>query len=62
MNIWKDEMKCMSELKKTIYKSPLPRKKQRVMARAELPGKVKRFSEEQIFLFKIRRYTKALFN
>lgn len=61
MSIWKDEMKSIRKLKKTIYKPPLPLKKQRVTARAQMPGKVKVFSEDEIFLFKVRRYAKECF-
>ena len=56
MSIWKMEMERIRKLKKTIYKPPLPLKKQRVTARAQLPGKVKMFSEDEIFLFKVRKY------
>jgi len=59
MGVWKDEMESIRRLKKTIYKPPLPLKKQRVTARAQIPGKVKTFSEEEIFLFKLKRYDKC---
>ena len=56
MYIWKMEMESIRKLKKTIYKPPLPLKKQRVTMRAQMPGKVKVFSEGEVFLFKVRRY------
>ncbi|MCK4307863.1 hypothetical protein KAW50_06540 [candidate division WOR-3 bacterium] len=59
MSIWKMEMERIRKLKKTIYKPPLPLKKQRVTARAQLPGKVKMFSEDEIFLFKVRKYRQS---
>ena len=62
MGAWKDEIARIRKLKKLIYKPPLPLKKQRTTARAQLPGKVKVFTEEEVFLFKIRRYANALFN
>lgn len=58
MGPWNDEMENIKKLKKTIYKPPLPLKRQRVTARAQMPGKVKAFTEEQIFLFKVREYAK----
>ena len=56
MSIWKMEMERIRKLKKTIYKPPLSLKKQRVTARAQLPGKVKMFSEDEVFLFNVKRY------
>lgn len=61
MGIWKDEMKRIRKLKKTIYKPPSPRRIQRAIINTQMPGKVKVFSEEEIFLFKVRRYA-AMFN
>jgi len=55
MKNWLDEMKAIKE-KNCTYRAPLPLKKQRVTARAERPGKCKIFSEEEIFLFKLRMY------
>ena len=56
MYIWNMEMERIRKLKKTIYKSPLPLKKQRTTLRAQMPGKVRMFTEGEIFLFKVRRY------
>lgn len=56
MSIWKDEMESIRKLKKTIYKPPLPIKKQRTVMRAQMPGRVKVFSEEEIFLSNIKRF------
>lgn len=56
MNVWKDEMERIKRLKRTIYRPPLSIKKQRVTTRAQMPGKVKVFTEDEIFLFKIRNY------
>ena len=58
MGIWKDEMERIRKLKRTIYRPPLPLKKQRTTLRAQMPGKVKMFTEGEIFLFKVRRYRK----
>jgi len=41
-----------------LYKCPLPKKRQRVIAKAEEPGEVKVFSEEEIFLYKIKEFEK----
>lgn len=46
--------------KKLIYKPPLPKKMQRVQAKAERRGKVRIFSEEQIFLENVRRAAKYI--
>ena len=59
MSIWKDEMESIKKLKKTIYKPPLPIKKQRTTMRAQMPGKVRIFSEGEIFLFKVKRYRES---
>lgn len=59
MSAWNIEMEGIRKLKRTIYKPPLPMKRQRVIARAQLPGKVKIFSEEEIFLFNVRRYRQS---
>jgi hypothetical protein len=59
MYAWKDEMKSIKELKKTIYRPPLPLKKQRTTMRAQMPGKVKVFSEDEVFLFKVKRYIES---
>lgn len=59
MSIWKMEMERIRKLKKTIYKPPLPIKKQRTTMRAQMPGKVKVFSEDEVFLFKVRKYRES---
>lgn len=46
----------MSEVRRgaPVYIPPLPRKAQRVKARGR-SGKVKKFTEEQIFLYKLKK-------
>ena len=39
-----------------IYRCSLPRKKQRVKAKEEKNGQVKIFSDEEKFLYKMRRF------
>ena len=56
MSAYAMEMERIRKLKRTIYKPPLPQKKQRVTMRAQMPGKVKVFSEEEVFLYKVREY------
>jgi len=46
----------IKEIKNTLYRCPTPKKKQQITMRAQLPGKVKILTEEEIFLFKVRRY------
>jgi len=48
-------MKIFKERPK-LYTCPLPKKKQRTTARAERSGKVKVFTEEEIFLFRVRNF------
>ena len=60
INNWNMEMERIRKLKRTIYKPPLSLKKQRTTARAQMPGKVKVFSEGEVFLFKVRRYAETL--
>ena len=57
---WKTEME---EIKKKLswrYKCPLPKKQQRVMARAERPGKCKVYSEEEKMIYKMRLFGKEV--
>lgn len=60
MSAYRMEMERIRKLKKTIYKPPLPLKKQRITMRAQMPGKVKIFSEEEVFLYKLRKYNQTL--
>ena len=60
MTAYTMEMERIRKLKRTIYKPPLPLKKQRVTMRAQMPGKVKVFSEEEVFLYKLRKYRQVL--
>lgn len=46
-----------NEVRKSFYYSP---KKPKFSLRAQLPGKVKTFTEGEIFLFKIKRFTQSL--
>lgn len=41
----------------SFYHSP---KKVKSSLRSQLPGKVKTFSEEEVFLFKVRRFIRSL--
>ena len=51
---YQEEMREIKRKRKWFYRPPLPRKKQRVTARALRHGKVKHFTEEEIFLYKVR--------
>uniref|UniRef100_A0A6M3IIY9 Uncharacterized protein n=1 Tax=viral metagenome TaxID=1070528 RepID=A0A6M3IIY9_9ZZZZ len=55
-----EEFKCKQQ-KQSIYKSPLPLKKQRITARGR-SGKVKHFTEEQIFLYKLKKFGRMFKN
>lgn len=60
MSVWEDEMKEFQKKRREwFYRSPLPKKKQRTSTPRGRSGKVHTFSEEEIFLFKIRRFAKA---
>ena len=52
--VWNDEMEEIRKKKKTIYQSPLPRKKQLITQRGRA-GKVKVYTEEEIFLFNMQQ-------
>ena len=56
----KEEFK-FKDVKKSIYKSPLPRKRQRFTAKASPRGKVKTYTEEEIYLYRLKKYG-SLFN
>lgn len=60
MSAYAMEMEGIRKLKRTIYKPPLPLKKQRVTMRAQMPGKVKVFSKEEVFLYKVKKYRQIL--
>lgn len=60
MSAYAMEMEEIRKLKRTIYKPPLPLKKQRVTMRAQMPGKVKILSKEEVFLYKIKKYRQIL--
>ena len=53
---WKEEMQDIRKKRKWFYKSPLPRKKQRVEARAERCGKCKVYTEEEKLLYLLRHF------
>ena len=59
-SIWQEEMKTMREKADWAYRSPLPKKKQRTVARAERCGKCKQFSAEEILVENLRRCEAAL--
>lgn len=48
MTIWQDEMESIKRVKSTIYRPPLPKKKQRVFCPEEQPGPIKVYSKEEI--------------
>ena len=45
-----------------LYKDPLPKKTQQVTAKASPKGKVKVFTEEEVFLFRLKRFKRPRFN
>ena len=47
----------IKDMKKMIYKPPLPKKAQRTTPRGR-SGKVKIYTEEEIFLYKMRQFRK----
>ena len=47
-------MKIFKERPK-LYTCPLPKKKQRTTMKAQKSGKVKIFTEEEVFLFRVKR-------
>jgi len=47
------------KMKKIIYKCPLARKRQRCVHSKEKHGEVKTFSEEEIFLYKVKKYARS---
>lgn len=53
--VWDDEMKTIREIKRSFYKSPLPRKKQQMTCYRGRAGKVKIYTEEEIFLYNMQR-------
>lgn len=53
---WKEEMRDIRKKKNWIYKSPLPKKKQRVEARASRCGKCKVYSEEEKLLYLLKHF------
>jgi len=59
---WKDELKERKQQKQLIYHSPLPRKTQRVTLKYQKSGKCKVYSEEQIYLHKLREYSSSFDN
>lgn len=50
----------IKEMKKCIYKCPLPKLKQRVEAKKEHNSPVKRYSEEEIFIYTMRKMGKEI--
>lgn len=51
----KDYREETSGKKRLLYHCPLAKKRQRVMAEAESPGTVRRFTPEEIFLENLKR-------
>ena len=60
--IWEDEMKEVKAKKRWFYHSPLPRKRQRTNLKHQRPGKCKVYSEEEIYLYKLRLYSSSFNN
>ena len=56
MEDWEEEMKAAKEMKRTIYHSPLPRKKQRKVHYIGRSGRPRILTEEQIMLYKMKKY------
>ncbi len=52
----KKDVNAIFKSRPKLYIPPLPMKRQRVRARAERHGPVKIYTEEEIFLFKLRKY------
>jgi len=51
---WHAEMKAIKEKMKWVYRPPLPMKPQRCIHHRGRSGKVKHYTEEEIFLYKMR--------
>ena len=56
MGVYKDELESIKSLAQCRYTPPLPRKKQRVTARAERCGKCIIYTQEQRLLYALRRF------
>lgn len=55
----KEPEATISEIRKCLYHCPLPRKAPRVTLRGR-SGKVKHFSEEEIFIYQLKKIGKEL--
>ena len=54
--MWKETMDEIKKHKSWWYKCPLPKKKQRVAARAERAGKCHVYSDEEKLLYKLKMF------
>ena len=57
---WKTEMDSIKKKLSWRYKAPLPKKKQRVEAKALKCGKCKVYSDEEILLYKLKMFGKEV--
>ena len=57
-SVWKQEMSSICKKAKDAYRPPLCIKKQRVEARPESNGPVKEYSDEEILLYLMRKFSK----
>ena len=62
MSIWDEEMKEVKAKKQWIYRSPLPRKRQRTTLKHQQPGKCRTLNEEEILLYKLKSYLSSFNN
>ena len=56
------DIKDIIKKKPKLYHDPRPKKKHQVTAKASPKGKVKVYSEEEIFLYKLKRFKRPRFN
>lgn len=56
----REPLATIQELKKSIYHRPLPRKKQRILAKKEYNSPVKIFTEEERFIYTMRKIGKEI--
>lgn len=56
----KQDVKDIFKDRPKLYKDPLPKKSQQVTAKASPNGKVKVYSEEEVFLFRLKRLQRNL--
>ncbi len=58
----KQHVKDIFKDRPKLYKDPLPKKSQQVVTKASPCGKVKVYSEEESFLFRLKRLERPRFN